>query len=79
MRPVGFAVPQTPPFLLMDAASVLVGGAVLAAEDALAAPARVAVDAVQFRLGDGAPSATNAPLRVRINGQESNTVLLPVQ
>jgi uncharacterized protein (TIGR03437 family) len=79
LRPVGFAVPQTPPFPLLDAASVLVGSAVLAAENAFAAPARVAVDAVQFRLADGAPSATNAPLRVRINGQESNTVLLPVQ
>ena len=79
LRPVGFAVPQTPPFLLLNAASVLVGGAVLAAENALAVPAHVAVDAVRFRLGDGAPSATNAPLRVRINGVESNTVLLPVQ
>jgi uncharacterized protein (TIGR03437 family) len=79
LRPVGFALPQTPPFLLLDVASVLVGDAVLAAENAFAAPARVAVDAVQFRLGDGAPTATNAPLRVRINGQESNTVLLPVQ
>jgi uncharacterized protein (TIGR03437 family) len=79
MRPVGFAVPQAPPFLLLDAASVLAGSAVFPAENALAAPGRVAVDAVQFRLGDGAPSATNAPLRVRINGQESNTVLLPVR
>jgi uncharacterized protein (TIGR03437 family) len=79
MRPVGFAVPQTPPFLLLDAASLLVGGAVLQAENALAAPGRVAVDAVQFRLSDGAPSGTNAPLRVSVNGQQSNTVLLPVQ
>jgi hypothetical protein len=37
------------------------------------------VDAVQFRLSDGAPSGTNAPLRVSVNGQQSNTVLLPVQ
>jgi len=79
LRPVGFAVPQTPPFLLMDVASVLVGGAVLPAENALAVPARVAVDAVQFRLADGAPTATNAPLHVRIDGQDSNSVLLPVQ
>ena len=79
MRPVGFAVPQTPPYLLLDVAGVLVGDAVLPAENALAAPARVAVDAVQFRLTDGAPSATNAPLRLSINGQQSNTVFLPVQ
>jgi uncharacterized protein (TIGR03437 family) len=79
VRPVGFSVPQTPPYALLDAASVLAGGAVIPAENAFAAPGSVAVDAVQFRLGDGAPSATNAPLRVTINGQPSNTVLLPVQ
>ena len=79
VRPVGFAVPQTPPFALLDAASVLVGDAVIPAENAFAAPGSVAVDIVQFRLGDGAPSATNAPLRVSINGELSNTVLLPVQ
>jgi uncharacterized protein (TIGR03437 family) len=79
MRPVGFAVPQTPPFLLLDAVTVLVGGAAIPAQNALAVPGRVAVDAVQFQLGDGAPSATNAPLRISINGQQSNTVLLPVQ
>jgi uncharacterized protein (TIGR03437 family) len=79
IRPVGLAVPQTPPFPLLDAASVLVGNTVLTAENAFAAPGSVAVDAVQFRLGDGAPSATNAPLRLGINGQISNTVLLPVQ
>jgi uncharacterized protein (TIGR03437 family) len=78
-RPVGFAVPKTPPFLLLDAASVLVGNTAIAAENAFALPGSVAVDAVQFRLGDGAPSATNAPLIVSINGQQSNTVLLPVQ
>jgi uncharacterized protein (TIGR03437 family) len=79
VRPLGFAVPQTPPFVLLDAASVLVGDAVIPAENAFAEPGSVAVDVVQFRLGDGAPSATNAPLRVSINGQQSNTVLLPVQ
>jgi uncharacterized protein (TIGR03437 family) len=79
MRPVGFSVPQTPPFVLLDSASVLAGDAVIPAANAFAAPGTVAVDAVQFRLGDGAPSATNASLRVTIKGQQSNTVLLPVQ
>jgi uncharacterized protein (TIGR03437 family) len=79
VRPLGFAVPQTPPFVLVDAASVLVGDAVIAAENAFAEPGSVAVDAVQFRLSKDAPAATNAPLRVNINGQLSNTVLLPVQ
>src|SRR5262249_36109653 len=69
-RPFGFAVPKDPAYLMVDAASVLVGDAVLDAVNAFAVPGRVAIDAVQFRLGDGAPTKTDAPLRVRINGQE---------
>jgi len=79
IRPVGFAVPQTPPFPLLDTASVLVGATVFPAENAFAVPGRVAVDAVQFRLADGAPTATNAQLSVTVNGQQSNSALLPVQ
>jgi uncharacterized protein (TIGR03437 family) len=79
VRPLGFAVPQTPAFVLLDTASVQVGNAVIAPENAFAVPGSVAVDAVQFRLGDGAPSTTNASLIVSIGGQQSNTVLLPVQ
>jgi hypothetical protein len=39
----------------------------------------VAIDAVQFTLGNGAPTATNANLKVTVNGQDSNVVLLPLQ
>lgn len=78
-RPEGFAVPSQPPFLLLDSPSVLIGDAVLGAENAFAVPGRVGIDAVQFRLDDTAPTGTNASLHVRINGQDSNTVLLPVQ
>jgi len=79
IRPVDSPCRRRRPFVLLDAASVLAGDAVIPAQNAFAAPGSVAVDAVQFRLGDGAPSATNAPLRVTINGQQSNTVFLPVQ
>jgi uncharacterized protein (TIGR03437 family) len=81
LRPVGFAVPQTPPYVLLDAAGVLVGGIAITAENAFAVPGSVAVDAVQFRLSDGTgvPTATNASLSVSINGQQSNTVLLAVE
>jgi uncharacterized protein (TIGR03437 family) len=78
-RPEGFAVPSQPPFLILDSPNVLVGDAVLSAENAFAAPGRVGIDAVQFRLDATAPSGTNASLHVIINGQDSNTVLLPVQ
>jgi uncharacterized protein (TIGR03437 family) len=78
-RPEGFAVPQSPPYRVTDGVNVQVGDAVFAAENAFAAPGRLGIDAVQFRLSDGAPSATNATLHVTINGQDSNTVLFPVQ
>ena len=78
-RPEGFAVPAQPPLLIVDAPSVLIGDAVLAAENAFAVPGRVGIDAVQFRLDDTAPSGVNASLHVRINLQDSNTVLLPVK
>ena len=78
-RPEGFAVPSDPPFLILDTPNVLVGDAVLVASNAFVVPGRIGIDAVQFRLDDTAPTGTNAPLHVTINGQDSNTVLLPVQ
>jgi hypothetical protein len=48
-------------------------------ESAFAVPGRIGIDAVQLRIGDETPGAGNAKLRVRINGQDSNEVLLPVQ
>lgn len=78
-RPEGFAVPPSPPYRVTDGVNVQVGDAVFAAENAFAAPGRMGIDAVQFRLSDGAPSATNAALHVTVNGQDSNTLLFPVQ
>ena len=78
-RPEGFAVPSDPAYLIVDSPGVLVGDAVLGAANAFAVPLRIGIDAVQFRLDDTAPSGTIASLHVIINGQDSNTVLLPVQ
>jgi uncharacterized protein (TIGR03437 family) len=78
-RPEGFAVPLSPPYRVTDGVNVQVGDAVFAAENAFAAPGRLGIDAVQFRLSDGAPSATNATLHVTVNGQDSNTLLFPIQ
>jgi uncharacterized protein (TIGR03437 family) len=72
-------VPATPPYLIVDAPTVMVGDAVLVAQNAFAVPGRVAIDAVQFRLDDTAPSGTNASVHVQVNGQDSNTVILPIQ
>jgi hypothetical protein len=36
------------------------------------------VDSVRFQLPANLPDAPYLPLKIRINGQESNTVLLPI-
>jgi len=78
-RPEGFPVPQTPPYLIQDGVTVQLGDAALTPDTAFAAPGKVGIDAFQLRLGDSAPSATNASLHATVNGQASNTVLLPIQ
>jgi len=78
-RPLGFPIPSSPDYLIVDAATVQVGDAVINAEKAFVVPGRQGIDAVQFRLGDGAPSATNATLKLTVNGVDSNTVLIAVQ
>ena len=78
-RPEGLAIPTSPSFQLVDGATVQVGDANIQVEKAYALPGAVGVDAVQFRLGDSAPSSTNAPLTVSIGSQVSNSGLLPVQ
>jgi uncharacterized protein (TIGR03437 family) len=78
-RPEGFPVPDSPRYNIVDTTTATVGDFVIAAENAFVAPGRVGVDAVQFRLGDGAPSGTNANLHITVNGQDSNVVLLPVK
>jgi uncharacterized protein (TIGR03437 family) len=75
----GFPVPQTPVYQVTDTASIFVGDFAITPENAYAVPGQVGVDAVQFRLGNGAPTSTNGALRLNINGQDSNTLLLPIQ
>ncbi len=76
-RPTGFAVPQLPLLNITDAAEVSIAGLPAVSAAAFVAPGRVGVDAVQFWVPDDTPSG-NPALLVRINGQESNTVLLPL-
>lgn len=79
-RPFGFAVPASPSYVLTDAVTVQVGSAAAVTPSAAFAVAgTVSVDAVQFVLGSDAPSGTNAQLTITVNGQTSNTVLLPIQ
>lgn len=78
-RPEGLAIPATPSYQIVDTANVSAAGVSITPENVFAAPSRVGIDVIQFRIGDGVPTGTNVPLYITVNGQDSNTVLLPVQ
>jgi uncharacterized protein (TIGR03437 family) len=79
VRPEGFVVPALPVYSAVDPVTVSVGSGTLAPSATFALAGSVGVDAVQFTLTDPTLSGTNAALSITINGQQSNTVLLPVQ
>ena len=74
------AIPDSPIYTLTDPATVQLGGVTLQVSNAFALAGSVGVDAIQFTVsGDGLPTATNAQLTITVNGQASNTLLLPLQ
>jgi uncharacterized protein (TIGR03437 family) len=78
-RPEGFVVPASPVYAATDPVIVSAGSGTLTPSATFALAGSIGVDAVQFTLTDSTLSGTNAALIVTINGQPSNTVLLPVQ
>jgi uncharacterized protein (TIGR03437 family) len=78
-RPFGFPVPATPPYLVVDPVSALVGASTLTVESAYALPGSIGVDAVQFRLDGSVPSGSNSIVQLVVNGVKSNTLPLPVK
>jgi uncharacterized protein (TIGR03437 family) len=72
-------LPQDGSYMLVDPVEVLAGDASLQPVYAGAADRKVGVNAVSFTITDDLPSASNTPLKVRINGHLSNTVILPLQ
>ncbi|MBZ5584426.1 MAG: hypothetical protein LAQ30_19880 [Acidobacteriia bacterium] len=75
----GLAAPADPLFQTVDGISVLAGEAVIAAESAFAAPGRVGVDIVRFRLPADVPAATPISLAIRVGGRTSNAAPAPVE
>ena len=78
-RPMGLAVPASPPMVATDPVAAQLGTAALEVQQTFAVPGMVGVDAIQFVIGDGVASGTNAPLTVTIGGQASNALPLPVE
>ena len=79
MPPDGFLVPAGMRLALADPVEIPVGERTVQPVWAGAATGHVGVTAVQVRIGEEFPAATNFELRVRVNGRESNTVLLPIE
>ncbi len=75
----GFAVPANPPVPLKDAAELLIGGEVRPYVWCGAAVGRVGYWVMQFKIDSTMGQAQNVSVQVRVNGQPSNPVVLPLQ
>jgi uncharacterized protein (TIGR03437 family) len=70
-------VPQEPEFPLVDPVEVFAGDLTITPRKAMAASGFTGVVTVTFQIPD-APLSMLLPLKVKINGHESNTVILPL-
>ena len=77
--PEGFAVPDTPVASIADPAEVVAGALRLQPAFTGAAPGLVGVASSKIRISADLPGASSVELRIVVNGQDSNTVLLPVE
>lgn len=75
----GFATPMNPPAPTRDAIELLVDGQVRPVLFAGAAAGRTGFQVVRFLVDPAWGTGRNLEIRVRVNGQESNAVLLPVR
>jgi uncharacterized protein (TIGR03437 family) len=76
--PDGFLFDETAGYALKDGVSIIVNDLTIDALYAGRSGAGVGVDVVRFRVPANLPDSPLLPVKIRINGQESNTVLLPV-
>lgn len=76
--PDGFPVDEAPNYVLADPVSVISGSTVLPVSYAGVAKGRSGVVALRLTIGNELASGLNE-IKVQVNGQESNTVVLPVE
>jgi len=75
----GFAVPAAPPLPLKDTLEVIAGGETRPHVWSGAAPGLVGYTLVKMQVDPTMGQAQNLEFKVRINGRESNPVLIPLQ
>ena len=78
LPPDGYLLDEGSGYTLVDAVTVLANDTAVSALYAGRSSAAVGVDVVRFQLPAVLPDAPFLTIRIRINGQESNTVLLPI-
>ena len=76
--PEGFAIPDLPAYNLVGSVELFAGDFRAVATSAFAAPGMIGTVASKFKIVPEFPSGTTE-IKVRVNGQESNKVLLPVE
>ena len=75
----GFAVPASGTFPLADRAELEFSGKIVKPDFTGAAPGRVGVAEVRFHIADPFPANATVKIKIRVNGHESNAVLLPLE
>jgi uncharacterized protein (TIGR03437 family) len=76
--PDGFLLDEAAGYTLVDSVRLVAGDAILNALYAGRSSAGVGVDAARFQLTGVLPDSRFLPVKITVNGQESNTVLLPI-
>lgn len=77
--PEGFALPEVPAFEIPQTVEVQVGDLRLISDWAGGVPGMVGMDLVRFRVPNELAQSAGTPFRIRLNGHESNTVLIPIE
>lgn len=77
--PDGFAVPGLGAYPLVDSVELEFSGKVLQPDFTGAAAHHVGITAIRFQIADPLPAASTIGIKARVNGHESNTVLLPLE
>jgi uncharacterized protein (TIGR03437 family) len=80
-HPEGFVLPQGPGYALARPVAVLAGDAALEPEWAGGAPGQVGIDMVRVKIPEVLPAggANAVAIKVQVEGQESNSTLLPIE
>ncbi len=78
IAPYGFSLPAAPAFSLVDAIEVFANDIALTPEFVGGAAGFSGTDVIKLPITDALPAQSTLELKARINGHESNVVLLPI-